>query len=85
MSLIRQYYNVVDAETLALLETTLNETWTAIRSKGKFDEDPTRTAIADLAVQFAGEGERDPQKLKALVLAALPYYAEEQSRRTGIP
>ena len=34
----------------------------------------TRTAIADLIVKFAQQGERDPQKLKALVLAALPSY-----------
>jgi hypothetical protein len=70
MFLIRQYYDVADAETLALLEATLNETWTAILDKG--------TAIADLAMQFAGEGERDPQRLKALVLAALPDYAQGQ-------
>jgi hypothetical protein len=75
MSPIRQYYNDVDPETLALLESTLNETWKAVRTNGTFDEIPTRTAIADLTMQFAGEGERDPQRLKALVLAALPYYA----------
>ena len=64
-----------DPETLALLEIVLNDTWKELRSNDTFDEVPTRTAIEDLAVQFAGEGERDPQRLKALVLAALPYYA----------
>ena len=83
MSPFRQHYNsvdpetlaLVDLETLALLEITLNETWKAVRSSGTFDEVPTRTAIADLTMQFAAEGERDPQRLKALVLAALPHYA----------
>jgi hypothetical protein len=76
MSPFRHHHS--DPETLALLEATLNETWKVIRSKGKFDKASTRTAIADLTMQFAGEGERDPQKLKALVLAALPYYAQGQ-------
>ena len=75
MSPFRQHYPGADPETLALLETTLNETWKALRSNATFDEVPTRTAIADLTMQFAAEGERDPQRLKALVLAALPYYA----------
>jgi hypothetical protein len=75
MSSIQHYYNDVDPETLALLESTLDETWKAVRNNGTFDEVATRTAIADLTMQFAAEGERDPQRLKALVLAALPYYA----------
>ena len=75
MSPVRQYYRAVDPETLALLEITLNETWKAVRSNGTFDAVSTRTAIADLTMQFAQQGQRDPQKLKALVLAALPSYA----------
>jgi hypothetical protein len=75
MSPSRQYYHSVDPETLALLEITLNETWKVVRSKGTFDAVSTRTAIADLALQFAHQGQRDPRKLKALVLAALPSYA----------
>ena len=75
MSPFRQHYNRVDPETLTLLETTLNETWKAVRSNGSFDAVSTRTAIADLTMQFAEEGQRDPQKLKRLVLAALPSYA----------
>jgi hypothetical protein len=58
-----------------LLEITLNETWKAVRSNGTFDAVSTRTAIADLTMQFAQQGQRDPQWLKALVLAALPSYA----------
>jgi hypothetical protein len=60
---------------LALLEKTLNETWKAVRSNGTFDVVSTQTAIADLTMQFAQAGQRDPQRLKALVLAALPSYA----------
>ena len=72
----RQHYHSVDPETLALLEITLNETWTAVRSNGTFDAVSTRAAIADLTMQFAQQGQRDPERLKALVLAALPSYAE---------
>src|SRR5262245_48755463 len=76
MSAFRQHYHSVDPETLALLEITLNETWQAVRSKGTFDAVSTRAAIADLTLQFAKAGQRDPQRLKALVLSALPsYYA----------
>jgi hypothetical protein len=68
-------HHSVDPETLVLLEITLNETWKAVRSNGTFDAVSTRTAIADLTMQFAQQGQRDPQRLKALVLAALPSYA----------
>jgi hypothetical protein len=74
MSPSRQHYHSVDPETLALLEIILNETWKAVRSNGTFDAVSTQTAIADLTMQFA-QRQRDPQKLKALVLAALPSYA----------
>ena len=71
----RQYYDRFNPERLALLETALNETWIALQSSGSsFDETKTRAAIADLLVKFAAQGERDPQRLKALVLAALPSY-----------
>jgi hypothetical protein len=79
MSHFRQHYDSANPETLALLETVLNETWAALKSnRNKFDEIETRTAMADLIVNFAAQGQRDPKKLKALVLAALPYYAEGQ-------
>jgi hypothetical protein len=79
MSPFRQHYDSANPETLALLETVLNETWAAFKSnRNKFDEIETRTAMADLIVNFAAQGQRDPKKLKALVLAALPYYAEER-------
>ena len=78
MSPLRKHGHSVDPETLALLEITLNETWKAFRSNRTFDANSTRAAIADLTMQFAQEGQRDPQKLKALVLAALPSYAERQ-------
>lgn len=75
MSPFRQHYHSLDPETLALLEIAFNETWKAARSNGKFDAIKTRAAIADLTMQFAEAGQRDPQRLKALVLAALPSYA----------
>ena len=75
MSLFRHYHDSFNPETLAILQSVLDETWTALQNKGSmFDELETRTAIADLIVKFAQQGERDPQKLKALVLAALPSY-----------
>jgi hypothetical protein len=78
MSPFRQHYDSLNPETLALLESVLDETWAALQTKDTFDELEMRTAIADLIVQFAAQGESDPQKLKALVLAALPSYAEAQ-------
>jgi hypothetical protein len=75
MSLFRHYHDSFNPETLAILQSVLDETWTALQNKGStFDELETRTAIADLIVKFAQQGERDPRKLKALVLAALPSY-----------
>jgi hypothetical protein len=76
MSPFRQHYDSVNPETLALLETVLNETWAALKSnRNKFDEIETQTAMADLIVNFAAQGQRDPKKLKALVLAA--FIAED--------
>jgi hypothetical protein len=75
MSAFQRYHDSFDPETLAMFESVLDETWTALQNKAStFSETETRTAIADLIVKFAQQGERDPQKLKALVLAALPSY-----------
>jgi hypothetical protein len=75
MSPFRHYHDSFNPETLAVLQSVLDEVWTAIQNKGNtFDELETRSAIADLIVAFAQQGERDPKKLKALVLAALPSY-----------
>jgi len=75
MSLFRHYHDSFNPETLAVLQSVLDETWIALQNKAStFSETETRTAIADLIVKFAQQGERDPQKLKALVLAALPSY-----------
>ena len=77
MSPFRHYHDSFNPETLAVLQSVLNETWAALKNKGStFDELETRTAIADLLVKFAQQGERDQNKLKALVLAALPSYGE---------
>jgi hypothetical protein len=75
MAPFREHSDSFNPETLALLEGVLNETWAALQSNQKTFELETRTAIADLVVKFAQQGERDPQRLKALVLAALPSYA----------
>ena len=73
MAPFRQHSDGFNPETLAVLGSVLDETWTALQSNGgTFDEAKTRTAIADLIVKFAQQGEHDPQKLKALVLSALP-------------
>jgi len=72
MSPFRQYCDSFNPETLAILQSVLDETWAALQNKGStFDELEMRTAMADLIVKFAQQGERDPQ---ALVLAALPSY-----------
>jgi hypothetical protein len=78
MSAFQQHSDSFNPETLAMLESVLDETWAALQFNGStFDEIETRTAIADLLVRFAAQGERDPNRLKALVLAALPSCAEE--------
>jgi hypothetical protein len=78
MSPFRHYHDSFNPETLATLQSVLDETWAALQNEGStFDELETRTALADLIVRFAQQGECDPQKLKALVLAALPSYVAQ--------
>jgi hypothetical protein len=72
MSPFRQHYDSFDPEILAVLEISFNETWTELqRNSNGFDQASMRTAVADLIIKFASQGESDPQKIKALVLAAL--------------
>ena len=72
MSHFRQHYDSFDPEILAVLEISFNETWIEVqRNDNGFDQASMRTAVADLIMKFASNGESDPQKIKALVLAAL--------------
>jgi hypothetical protein len=72
MSPFREHYDSFEPETLALLEISFNETWTELQHNGNsFDQASLRTAVANLILKFASQGEFDPQKIKALVLAAL--------------
>ena len=72
MSPFRQHYDSFDPEILAVLEISFNETWTELQHNGDgLDQASRRTAVADLIMKFASQGESDPQKIKALVLAAL--------------
>jgi hypothetical protein len=72
MSPFRQHYDSFDPEILAVLEISFNETWIEVQRNGNgFDEASMKTAVADLVMKFASNGESDPQKIKALVLAAL--------------
>jgi hypothetical protein len=72
MSPFRQHYESFDPEILAVLEISFNETWIEVqRNDNGFDQASMRTAVADLIMKFASNGESDPQKIKALVLAAL--------------
>lgn len=73
MSPFRQHYESFDPETLAVLEISFNETWIELQRNGNgFDQASLKTAVADLIMKFASRGESDPQKIKELVLAALP-------------
>ena len=70
-----RYRDNFDPESLAQLETTFNDVWTVLQHNGQFfDQKKTRTAIADLIIRFAAQGETDPARLKALALAALPSH-----------
>ena len=72
MSPFRQHYDSFDPEILAVLEISFKETWIEVQRNGNgFDQASMRTAVADLIMKFASNGESDPQKIKALVLAAL--------------
>jgi hypothetical protein len=74
----RQHYDT-NPETLAVLEISFNDTWTELqRNDNGFDQALMRTAVADLVMKFASQGESDPQKIKELVLAEL------QSRSNGL-
>jgi hypothetical protein len=67
------YRDNFDSETLAILEAAFNQAWDAvIKSGAALDQQATRTALADLIVSFASEGEIDPKRLKEKALAALP-------------
>ena len=79
MSPFRQHYDSFDPEILAVLEISFNETWTELQHNGNgFDQALMKTAVADLIMKFASQGESDPQKIKALVMAAL------ESRPNGL-
>ena len=68
------YRDNFEPETLVVLEVAFNEVWEVVQaSGGEFDQEATRSALADLIMSFAAEGETDPKRLKAKVLAALPY------------
>jgi hypothetical protein len=72
MSPFRKCYDSFDPEILAVLEISFNQTWTELQRNGNgFDHALTKTDVADLIIKFASQGESDPQKLKALVLATL--------------
>ena len=79
MSPFRQHYDNFYPETLAVLEISFNETWTELqRNDNGFDQASMKTAVAELVMKFASQGEADPQKIKELVLAEL------QSRPNGL-
>ena len=80
MSPFRQYYDSFEPEALALLEIAFHQTWTVVQQNGNFDQEATRTAVADLIIAFASQGENDPQKLKVLVLAALPSHPSIETK-----
>jgi hypothetical protein len=67
------YRESFSPEILAVLEAAFNGAWDAVVASGvNFDQQATRTALADAIVYFASEGETDPKRLKELALAALP-------------
>jgi hypothetical protein len=60
------YRDNFEPETLAVLDAAFNEAWYALQtSRGEFDKEATKRALADLIMSFAAE--------KAKALAALPY------------
>jgi hypothetical protein len=71
------YRDNYDAATLTILRAAFDEAWEVLTtSGGSFDQEATRTALADLIMSFAAEGETNPKRLKELALAALPRTLE---------
>ena len=62
-----------------------DKAWTELqRSDSSLDQASTKTALADLIITFASHGESDPQKIKALALAAFePHHETEPRERCG--
>lgn len=67
------YRDTFEPEALTVLEAAFNEAWAVLqKSRGGFDEQSIRQALAELIISLAAEGETDPKRLKSLALAELP-------------
>jgi hypothetical protein len=63
-------YDAFDPETLAILTISLDATCAELQHNPCLDQTSARAAIADLIMKIASRGQSDPQKIKALALAA---------------
>ena len=80
-----EHYDSFEPETLALMKISFNEVWSELqRSGNSFDQTSTITAIAGLVIEFASQGETDPQRIKSLALAANIATVEICARNTPI-
>jgi hypothetical protein len=81
MSPFLKYYDGHDPETLAMLEISFNATCEELQHNPCLDKASLRTAIADLIMKIASRGESNPQKIKALALAAFRSHCYGPSKR----
>jgi hypothetical protein len=70
-----------DPETLAILDMSFDATFEELQHNPYFDQVSARTPIADLIMKIASRGESDPQRIKALALAAFRSHCYGPSKR----
>ena len=65
---------VYDPETLSMLTAVFNDAWKELVADGsvQIDPDVARQWLATRIMCAAARGERDPARLKAMVLGTLP-------------
>ena len=81
MSPFLKNYDGFDPETLAILTISLDATCEELQHNPCLDQTSARTAIADLIMKIASRGQSDPQKIKALALAAFRSHLTRRGTR----
>ena len=81
MSLFLKNYDGFEPETLAILTITLDATCEELQHNPYFDLVSARAVVADLIMKIASRGASDPQKIKALALAAYRSHSYGPSKR----
>jgi hypothetical protein len=65
-----------DPETISLLRTTLNNAWSCLRAKQRATT--SQSLLAERILKLAGEGERNPERLRDGALMAAAQWRSSQ-------